>query len=117
MGIAEKPRKFTDNMLESKMRKKKENHKQGEHENSTTIEGTSAITPLFQSRKDSTGFEAYAASMMSTPKMKSGYIMCQTTEAKALNHIAEDQNSAVENSDKIMNENSIKKEVPNEKAE
>lgn len=48
-----------------------------DQENSTTIGGTSVITPYIQSRKDS-GFEAYAGSMISTPKLFS--------KSKRVNH-------------------------------
>lgn len=53
----------------NEMRTFKQPHKRiPDQENSTTIGGTSVITPYIQSRKDS-GFEAYAGSMISTPKL------------------------------------------------
>jgi hypothetical protein len=65
-GSHSRKRIFTDNMYECKPLKGKEEAKGHNDENSTTIEGTSVITPFMYSRKDS-GFEAYAASMISTP--------------------------------------------------
>lgn len=64
INIGEKPRKFTDNFHEMKSMKRPK--AKNDQDNSTTIGGTSAITPLFKSRRDS-NFEAYATSMISTP--------------------------------------------------
>lgn len=68
IGIYEKPRKYTDNLYESKRKIDKKRTKDHDNDNSTTIEGTSVITPFMYSRKDS-GFEGYVGSMLSTPTM------------------------------------------------
>lgn len=57
-----------------------------DQENSTTIGGTSVITPYIQSRKDS-GFEAYAGSMISTPKI--------FTKSKRVNNDKEEKVSQI----------------------
>lgn len=69
INVGEKPRKFTDNFNDmAAVKHKQKPKKTTDHENSTTIGGTSAITPWFRSKRDS-GFEDYAASMISTPVM------------------------------------------------
>lgn len=67
IGIFEKPRKFTENILEN--RKKPVQTSKNNNDKSTTIEGTSVVTPFMQSIKDS-GFGEVAVPMISTPVMK-----------------------------------------------
>jgi len=67
IAIFEKPRKYTDNVYEIRRKRRKSKPKKvNDNEKSTTIEGTSVITPLMQSRKDS-GFEGFVSSNTSTP--------------------------------------------------
>lgn len=73
IGIFEKPRKYTENMMEVKKKPVRKRKKENENEKSTTIEGTSVITPFMQSRKDS-GFGEIVSSMISTPILQSSPI-------------------------------------------